>query len=325
MKALVTGGAGFIGSSVSEALVSKGWDLAIFDNFSSGQRENLEPLTRDSKLSPSVLVSDLCHRPDQVENAAKDCNIVLHFAANPEVRMELNDPERCFRQNVYATYNVLEAFRKSRADTFVFASTSTVYGEAKSIPTSESYTPLEPISIYGASKLAGEALVSSYCHAFKRHGIILRFANVVGPRSNHGVVVDFVSRLGRNPDELTILGDGTQSKSYIYIDDCVRAILTTMNYRAGPVEVFNVGSEDGIDVKDIGLLVAKNMGLTDPRLSFNGGLKDGRGWVGDVKTMLLDVSKLKSIGWDPKLNSREAIEQAVRQLVPRLSRASTIL
>jgi UDP-glucose 4-epimerase len=320
----VTGGAGFIGSSLCEALVSKGWDITIVDNFSSGSKTNLEPLTANHRLSPMVLSSDLCSGPHHVEKAAQDCDIVFHFAANPEVRMELNDPEQCFQQNVYATYNVLEAFRKTKADTFVFASTSTVYGEARTLPTPEGYAPLEPISLYGASKLAGEALVSSYCRTFNRHGIILRLANVVGPRSKHGVVVDFAFRLAQRPDELAVLGDGKQNKSYIHIDDCVQGILAASDQRGGPLEVFNIGSEDSITVREIGLTIARTMGLSDPRMKFNGGLVDGRGWIGDVRTMLLDTKRLKSIGWSPKLTSREAIEQTIKELMPRLTMNSGV-
>jgi len=315
LKAVIIGGAGFIGSGLSEALARSGWDITIFDNLSAGSKDNLAHLIPYLKANNARLIVGDCTNPKGLKTVARDCDVVLHFAANPEVRMELNNPDQCFRQNVVATHNVLEFFRESRAKRLVFASTSTVYGEAKTLPTPEDYTPLEPISIYGASKLAGEALVSSYCHTFDKKGIILRFANVIGPRSRHGVVSEFIARLDQNPSELPILGDGTQNKSYIYIDDCINAVVATLNHANEVVEVFNVGSEDSLTVKEIGATVAKKMGLPDLPLRFNGGLDDGRGWIGDVKSMLLDVSRLKSLGWRPKLNSRSAVEKTVEGIV----------
>ena len=216
-----------------------------------------------------------------------------------------------------ATHNVLEAFRESKADMMVFASTSAVFGRATILPTPEDYAPLEPISVYGASKLAGEAMVSSYCHAFARQGIILRFANVLGPKSTHGVVTDFFRRVRYNSEELPILGDGTQNKSYLYIDDCVEAIQTSVNAAKAPVEVFNVGSEDQISVKDVATTIIETIGLKTVTFKFTGGSCDGSGWVGDVKNMFLDIRRLKSNGWKPVHNSRESIELTVKHLLER--------
>ena len=313
LKALVTGGAGFIGSNLSESLVEDGWEVVVFDNLSSGSRRNLSDLLPVHKEGKLKLVIGDCTNPGSINRATRNCDVVFHFAANPEVRMELNDPEQCFRQNVYATHNILEAFRKSKTETIVFASTSTIYGEANALPTPEDYSPLDPISVYGASKLASEALVGSYCHVFHRRGIILRLANVVGPESEHGVVSEFINRLIQNPRELQILGDGSQNKSYIYIDDCVNAVMETMKHVDGEVEIYNVGSEDSMNVKDIGITVAKTMGLTDTHFKFNDNIGDGRGWVGDVRSMLLDVTKLKSTGWTLSLNSRGAVEETVKR------------
>ncbi len=317
MKAVVTGGAGFIGSWLSAALSRNGWEVTIFDNLSAGCGDNSSGLIQDSGVNdPKLIVGD-CLQPNSLKEIMQDSDIVFHFAANPEVRMSLNNPEQCFRQNLVTTHNVLESFRESKADTIVFASTSTVYGEAKTLPTPENYAPLEPISVYGASKLAGEALVSSYSHTFDKRGVILRLANVIGPRSKHGVVSEFITRLRQNTHELSILGDGTQNKSYIYIDDCVSAIMATLKHVDEPVEVFNVGSEDSISVKEIADTVGRMMGLHDLQFKFNGVLGDGRGWIGDVKRMLLDVTKLKSTGWSPMLNSRAAVELTVKQALQR--------
>ncbi|HEX4922316.1 MAG TPA: NAD-dependent epimerase/dehydratase family protein [Candidatus Bathyarchaeia archaeon] len=313
MNVVVTGGAGFIGSALSEEMVRLGWEVTVFDNLSSGSLRNLSRLDQLSQSRTRVIIGD-CTRLDDMKRAVQDSDIVFHFAANPEVRIELNSPTQCFQQNVYATHTVLEAFRESRARMMVFASTSTVYGDARILPTPEDYAPLQPISIYGASKLAGEALVGAYCRSFNKHAIIVRLANVIGPKSTHGVVSEFFAMLDKRPKELPILGDGSQTKSYIYIDDCVSAIMATLAHSNSSVEVFNIGSEDSISVKTIGSIVAGLMGLPDTQLKFNGGLGDGRGWIGDVKTMLLDLTKLKSTGWRARLDSRGAVEETVKHM-----------
>lgn len=312
MRALVTGGAGFIGSHLSEALSKMGHDLIIFDNLSSGTKQNISHLLNKNK-EVKLLIGD-CTNINDVKNAIKDVDVVFHFAANPEVRLELNDPQTCFHQNIFATYILLEEFRKSNAQTIVFASTSTVYGDAKLIPTPEDYSPLEPISIYGASKLASEALITSYAHIYKKRAIILRLANIIGSRSKHGVIIDFINKLKKNPKELEILGDGKQNKSYLYIDDCVDAILKAFYSAKQRVEVFNIGSEDQINVSRIAEIVCEEMGLRNVRFNFTGGI-NGRGWVGDVKNMLLDISKLKSKGWKPKYNSEQAVRLTAKSIL----------
>jgi len=320
LKALVTGGAGFIGSSLCEALLTAGWEVRAFDNLTVGSRKNVSQLLHGPDKRRFEIVAGDCTISEQIRKAVRDCDALFHLSANPEVRMELNNPQQCYRQNVYATYCVLEALRKSKASTVIFASTSTVYGRARTFPTREDYAPLEPISLYGASKLAGEAMVSAYCHSFDRHGIVLRFANILGPRSTHGVVNDFVRRLIQDPSELQILGDGNQTKSYLYIDDAVDAILSSVISARGPIEVFNVGSIDQISVSEIATTVAETMRLGEVKLSLSGGQSDGSGWLGDVKNMLLDISKLTARGWTPRHNSRESIELTVRSRVQKQTR-----
>ena len=315
MRALVTGGAGFIGSSLCNELADDGWDLTVLDNLSTGSRKNLDQIVNSARANDLKIIEGDCTRLKSVTDALRHCDTIFHFAANPEIRMDRASPIDCFRQNVYATYVILEAMRQSRANTMVFASSSTVYGESKVLPTPEEYSPLDPISIYAGSKLGCEAMVTSYCHAFGRRGVILRLANVVGPRSWHGVVPDFMARLRQNPRDLEILGDGTQTKSYVYIDDCVKAIFRAQEVSEGPAEIFNVGSEDQIDVKTIGHLVAEEIGLKNLKLRFDRTTPDGRGWPGDIKKMLLDIRKLKSKGWTPKYNSSEAIRKTVRSIL----------
>jgi len=316
LRVLVTGGAGFIGSHLSEALSRMGHDLVIIDNLSSGSKQNISHLLVSKHKEVKAFIGD-CTKTNDVKNALRDVDIVFHFAANPEVRLELNDPKTCFQQNIYATYILLEEFRKSHAQTIVFASTSTVYGDAKVIPTPEDYTKLEPISIYGASKLASEALITSYAHMYKKKAVILRLANIIGPRSKHGVIVDFIDKLKKNSNELEILGDGKQKKSYLYIDDCIDAILKAYNAKQR-VEVFNIGSEDQIEVSRIAEIVCEEMNLSNVKFKFTGGINGGRGWAGDVKNMLLDISKLKSKEWMPKYNSEEAVRLTVKSILDQL-------
>ena len=202
--------------------------------------------------------------------------------------------------------------------TLIFTSTSTVYGEPTKIPTPEDYAPLKPISTYGASKLACEALISAYAYTYGFNAIIIRLANIVGPRSKHGVIYDFIQKLNKNPTQLEILGDGTQNKSYLYISDCIEAMLLGPEKTTEPVEIYNVGSEDQIDVKTIAEIVAEEMGLENVEFKFTGGVDGGRGWKGDVKNMLLDISKIKTLGWKPKHNSEQAMRRSTKDILKEI-------
>lgn len=314
-RVLVTGGAGFIGSSLCKKLTSSGCYVVIFDNFSSGKYENVEDILKDYADKTCLLRGD-CKKPSGVKKAVSDVDLVFHFAANPEVRLELNDPENCFEQNIYATHVLLEALRQTNdVEKVVFASTSTVYGDVDVFPTHESYGPLKPISIYGASKLASEAMVSSYAYLYNFAAVLLRFANIIGPKSKHGVIPDFINKLRKNEKELKILGDGTQCKSYLYIDDCVNAILTACEKSNRQVEIFNVGSEDWVNVSRIAEIVVEEMSLKNVKFRFTGEVDEGRGWKGDVKKMLLDISRLKALGWKPKYKSEEAVRIATKHIL----------
>ncbi len=296
---LITGGAGFIGSHVVDRLVELD-KVVVLDNLSSGRRDFVNERAE-------LHVVDLAEDP--IANFLKDADEVWHLAANPDVRIGAEKPEEIYRNNVLATYRLLEAMRKAGVRRIIFTSTSTVYGEAKQIPTPEEY-PTHPISVYGASKLACEALIESYCHTFDFQAYIYRFANVIGKRSTHGVIYDFIKKLRKNPNELEILGNGEQNKSYIYIDDCVSAMFSGLKAEE-KVNIFNIGSEDQIKVKRVAEIVSEEMGL-NPRFRFTGG---DRGWKGDVPVMLLSVEKLKSLGWRPRFGSEEAVRRAVRDLL----------
>ena len=308
-KTLVTGGAGFIGSHLTDKLIAKGNDVVVFDNLSSGDLKNLEHLKDNKKFS--FIKGDLLKAED-IEVALRNVSRVYHIAANPEVRLGETNTKTHFEQNIVASYNLLEAMRKNDVKKIVFTSTSAVYGDAKVIPTSEGY-PAMPISTYGASKLAVEGMISSFCHTFGMNGIVFRFANVIGRGSNHGVIIDFIKKLKNNPNELEILGDGTQTKSYIYIDDCIEGMLFGEEKSNVNFELFNLGSEDKITVKELADLVVKGLGLNDVKYKFTGGY-EGRGWKGDVKFMQLSIEKIKKLGWKPRYNSKEAVEKTVNEV-----------
>jgi UDP-glucose 4-epimerase len=310
MQILVTGGAGFIGSHLVDRLIDAGHDVRCLDNFSSGR---LEFIADSLENGLDMIEGDLLN-PMDVRKAVKGCDMVYHLAANPDVRLGTDDTYVHLEQNVLATYSLLEEMRRQGVACMGFTSTSTVYGEAHQIPTPESYGPLIPISLYGASKLAAEAMVSSYCHTFDIKAVIFRFANVVGPRSTHGVTYDFVHKLRSNTKELEILGDGTQKKSYLYIDDCIDAMVFVMDKCNHRVTLFNIGSEDWVDVQTIADIVSGEMGLT-PAYTFTGGVNGGRGWKGDVKIMRLAIDKLQQMGWSPGQGSADAIRLTARWLI----------
>ncbi len=302
MRILVTGGAGFIGSHVVDKLIEMGNEVTIYDNLSSG---NIEYINENAEFIKLDLVYDI------QKMKLDEFDEVWHIAANPDVRIGEISPAEIYENNIQATYNLLEAMREAGVEKIVFTSTSTVYGEAK-IPTPEEH-PTYPISIYGASKLACEALILSYCHTFDMQSWIYRFANVIGKRSNHGVIVDFIQKLIKNPNKLEILGDGEQNKSYIYIDDCVEAMMHGLRANE-KVNIFNIGSNDQIKVKRIAEIVSKAMGL-NPKFVFTGGK---RGWKGDVPVMFLSNERLKKLGWRPKYNSEEAVKRAVEDLLEEM-------
>jgi len=235
-------------------------------------------------------------------------------AANPDVRLGASDTRVHLEQNILATYNLLEAMRRNNIKEIAFTSTSTVYGEASIMPTPEDYGPLIPISLYGASKLACEALITSYSHIFDMQAWIFRFANIVGPRSTHGITVDFIKKLQKNPNLLDILGDGKQEKSYLHVSECVDAILFLIEDSEEKVNIFNIGSEDTISATEIGKAVIEEMGLSNVEFIYTGG---SRGWKGDVPRMRLGIEKMKSLGWKPVYTSEKSVRETARALLGR--------
>jgi len=311
MKALVTGGAGFIGSYLVEELVKRNYEVVVIDNFSSGKIENL-----NNVIDKIEIIKEDLRDFENVLKIVKNFDVIFHFAANPEVRISSQNPKEVFENNVISTLNLLEACRINNIKYFVFASSSTVYGDAK-IPTKEN-EEIKPISVYGATKAACENLIFSYSNSFGIKSLVLRYANIVGKRSNHGVIFDFINKLRRNPSELEILGDGKQEKSYLHVKETIRATLYAFDWFIHSnkhFEVFNVGSEDRISVVEIAKIIINEMKLDNVKFKFKIDLPDGRGWIGDVKVMQLDISKLKSIGFRPKLNSYESVKLAVKEIL----------
>ena len=310
--AMITGGAGFIGSYIAEKLVENGTDTKVIDNLVTGKKENLSKCFDQDNFS--FLEYDLGNL-DGIEDHLGDADILFHFAADPEVRTGYSKPEDSFEQNIVNTFNLLQKIKQSKIKKIVFASSSSVYGDAKIIPTNEEYGPLSPISHYGASKLACEAMVSSFCHNYNIEGVILRLANVIGLRGRHGLIWDLVHKLKINQDELELLGDGKQTKSFIHISDAIDGIFFSLNNLQDKVEVFNLGSEDSIEIMDVAKIVCKNMGLNEIKINLTGGVDDGRGWKGDIKIAHLDISKLKNLGWRPKLSSLEAADVTSQEII----------
>lgn len=316
MTTLITGGAGFIGSHLVSNLMSRGMEVRVLDNLSAGSLSNIAEWSGAKGFE--FVKGDLLD-VDVISGALRDCDTVYHLAANPEVRSWKATPEDHFKQNIECTYNLLEAIRKEGGvNTLAFSSTSTVYGEPSEIPTPETYAPMKPISSYGASKLAAEAMICSYASMYDFKATIFRMANVVGPRTNHGVVYDFIEKLRRDKNELEVLGDGSQSKSYLYVDDCVEGLIAGAEKSTEKVDILNIGSEDRVNVLDIAKVVIEEMGLEDVEIRLTGGVDGGRGWKGDVKLMQLDMSQLRSYGWEPRYSSAEAVRLTARSIIEEL-------
>ena len=254
---VVTGGAGFIGSHLVDTLVAQGNEVLVIDSLCSGRRETIARHIDSCKVR--FVEKDLLD--DGWQESLKGADRIFHLAADPDVRQSAVNPDQTIQNNIMVTYRVLEAMRLHNIPELVFTSTSTVYGDATVIPTPESFTPLEPISVYGASKLSCEALISAYCHSFGMKSWIFRFANIIGSRSGHGVITDFIQKLRKNPAELEILGDGKQTKSYLEVHECIAAMLFAVGHIRNTVNTFNIGSDDWINVKSIAEIVAGEMNL----------------------------------------------------------------
>jgi len=308
-KVFVSGGAGFIGSHLLRRLLADAGleRLVVYDNFSSGQESYLAGLRSDARLR--VIVGDLKEK-DALADAMRGSDVVFHLAANPDIAKAVTQPDIDFWEGTFLAQNVLEAMRITGARRLLYMSGSGIYGENAAVAFAEDYGPCLPISTYGASKLACEALISAYCHMFDFTARAFRFANVVGPRQTHGVGYDFVRRLVGDPTRLRILGDGSQSKSYIHVDDILEAVFLAAAQPAPKYDVFNVATEDYITVREIADLAVKICGIEPARVAyeFTGG---DRGWKGDVPIVRFNCAKIRALGWRNRRTAAQAVGDAM--------------
>jgi len=308
-KVFITGAAGFIGSNLADRLLSEGISVVGWDNFSTGQEKFIAGALKNSNYR-LILGDNLDLAALTV--AMKECDTVFHLAANADVRFGLQSPRKDLEQNTIATHNVLEAMRANEIKRIAFSSTGSVYGEAVKIPTNEKDEFPTQTSLYGASKLACEGLIEAYCEGYGFEGYIFRFVSILGERYTHGHVFDFYKQLLENPRALRVLGDGSQRKSYLYVQDCVDAILHVMRLETAKkaphrVEIYNLGADEYCQVKDSVGWICERLGLK-PEVTLTGG---SRGWVGDNPFIFLDTAKIRTTGWKSKLSIREGVLNTV--------------
>lgn len=310
LKYFVVGGAGFIGSHLVRKLLSREVqaNITIFDNFSSGRKWHLEEIKDNKQLH---IIEGDAKDLEALKNSISGSDVVYHFASNPDISKAITQPDIDFWEGTYLTNNILEAMRCRGVKKIIYASGSGVYGDVGLQEIKEDHSPMLPISTYGASKLACESLISAYCALFGITASVFRFANVVGPRQTHGVCYDFIRKLTNNPSELTILGDGRQSKSYIYVSDVVNAVRLSEKYSPFGYSYFNVATQDYLEVKEIADMVVQILGLKDVRYIFTGG---DRGWIGDVPVIRLNTDKITQMGWRNRFSSREAIAMSIESI-----------
>lgn len=307
MRYFITGCAGFIGSHLVERLLQQGHIVIGIDNFSTGFTEFLISAKQSSHFT--FIQGDLLNQVLLIK-VLKNVDIVLHMAANADVRFGIRHPHKDLEQNTIATFNVLEAMRVNEIKQVAFASTGSLYGEATVFPTPEDAPFPIQTSLYGASKLAAEGLIQAYCESFNFQAYIFRFVSVLGERYTHGHVFDFYQQLLKNPQKLQVLGDGHQRKSYLYIHDCIDAILCVLSKAKEKINIFNVGTEEYCEVNDSIGWICEQLGMM-PDCSYTG---TERGWIGDNPFIFLDCTKLRKLGWEPQLNIREGIIRTVEYL-----------
>jgi UDP-glucose 4-epimerase len=313
MRALVTGGAGFIGSHLIDRLVARGDEVVVLDNLSSGQRSFIEGHLQSGAVT--LVEGDICSMDDVARAMAMNIDTVFHLAANPDIRLGTRVTDTDLKQGTIATYNLLESMRLAGVQRIAFASSSVVYGEGAPMPTPETHGPCMPISLYGASKQAGEGLISSWVGTFGLQAWIFRFANVVGARGTHGVIFDFIHKLKKDPTRLEVLGNGLQEKSYMEVGDCVDGILHFMAHASEPLNLCNLGSHDTASVRRIAEIVVEVTGCHDARIEYTGG---DRGWAGDIPKARLAIERMLESGFDVRMNSEDAIRHTAECLLEEI-------
>ena len=312
MRALVTGGAGFIGSHLVDELVDAGYSVKIIDNLSSG---NLALVNHQIAAGNAEFIEGDITSIDDVLQATKEVDVVFHMAANPDIRLGTQVTDTDLKQGTIATYNILEAMRINNVNKIVFASSSVVYGEGAPMPTPESFGPCLPISLYGASKVGSEGLITSWVGTFDFQAWIFRFANIIGNRGTHGVIFDFIHKLKRDNSRLEVLGNGLQEKSYMEVKDCVRGMMHIFNTSTSPINLYNLGSHDTCSVRRIAEIVVEETGYRDATIEYTGG---DRGWAGDIPRAMLSIEKMLSTGYDVKYNSEAAVRHTTKCLIEEI-------
>ena len=304
MKVFITGGAGFIGSHLVQRMLDEGNSVTIYDNFSTGNKRFLDSSINNKNLN--VINADLLEN-EKLINSMNQHDFVFHLAANADVRFGTDHPRKDLEQNIIVTHNVLEAMRLNKIRKIAFSSTGSIYGESKIIPTPEDVSfPLQT-SLYGASKLSGEGLISAYCEGFNMQAWIFRFVSILGERYTHGHVYDFYKQLRDDHSKLNVLGDGNQKKSYLYVKDCIDGIIHAIQNSDDKINIFNLGTNEYVTVKESISIICNELKL-NPELIFSGG---ERGWVGDNPFIWLDCNKINSNGWNPKLSISKSIRKTV--------------
>lgn len=306
MKHFVTGGAGFIGSHLVQNLLDEGHEVTVFDNLSTGRREDVDVRAR-------FIEGDI-RDYSMLEEASLGNDMVWHLSANGNIPLGREDPECDFQNNTVGTKNLLEAMRVNCIKQIAFSSTAAVYGEGASdlTPLAETFGPLLPISLYAASKLAGEAMISAYCHLFGMRAWIFRFANVVGGRMNHGLLYDTIQKLKKNPNEIDVWGSGDGSKPFVLIDDLIWGMIVAFRHCEKQCDIYNLGVSDFTTIKDAVEIVREEMGLPDAKLNFGPNI---RGFPGDVPIVRFDPSRMAGYGWKAQHRSTEAVRIAVKRLL----------
>jgi UDP-glucose 4-epimerase len=309
LRVFATGGAGFIGSHLVDRLISEGHEVTAYDNLSSSSKVFAQH--HFGKKGFQLIEADLLDF-HTLKEAIANQDVIFHLAANPEARLGIENTELDLKQETIATYNVLEAMRVNGIKKIVFSSSGCIYGETPVIPLPEDYGPVFPISLYGAGKLASEGLITAFCHTFDMQAWIFRFANIVGERTTHGVIFDFINKLKQNPRELEILGDGKQCKPYLHVKDCVDGIIYGFRNSHDKVNVFNLGCSTATDVTTIAKMLVDEMNLKAVKFRYSGG---DRGWPGDVPQVRFNVNKINSLGWKAKYTSDEAVRRAIKDIL----------
>ena len=307
-KVLVFGGAGFIGSHLVERLVRDGASVTVFDNLKTGRISNLAEVWKNKNFR--FVKADVSSRK-KVDATVPGHEIIFHFCDDSDIRSAAEHPDTFVEQNIMGLFYVLEAMRKNGIRTILFPSSTTVFGELKNPPASESHGPMTPLNIYGGAKLAAEGLISAWAHTYDLRAIVFRFVGIIGGRMDHGVVHDFVRKLQKNPAQLEVLGDGTQKRSFVLVDDCIEAMLFALAKSKKNYNLVHIGNTDQISINKTAEVIFKVMKLNNVQLRHTGGKV---GWKGDVTSNFIATETLTALGWKPRRSSREAVTEAAGRL-----------